>query len=185
MTSIPITWIKPPPLRVKLNSDGSCSNGQSGGGGIIRDQKGDFIFAYSIPLGNGTSNMAEAKALLNGLQWCASKGIEMAIGETDSLLLSKTVKREWKPLWKISNQVQEIQKMIEDHKFSIVHCFREANKPADALASLSHKIEEIKVFTLFSNLLSNIRGLINMDKWSLPSFKQIKIKPSHFVYDPP
>ncbi|KAH0676898.1 hypothetical protein KY285_024699 [Solanum tuberosum] len=97
MTSIPITWIKPPPLRVKLNSDGSCFNGQSGGGGVIRDQKGDFIFAYSIPLSNGTSNTAEAETLLYGLQWCASKGIEMAIGETDSLLLSKTVKREWKP----------------------------------------------------------------------------------------
>ncbi|KAH0690823.1 hypothetical protein KY289_018181 [Solanum tuberosum] len=160
-----LTWIKPPPLRVKLNSDGSCSNGQSGGGGIIRDQKGDFIFAYSIPLGNGTSNTAEAEALLYGLQWCASKGIEMAIGETDSLLF-------------IQNCKKRVETPLENQQ-------TEANKPADALASLSHKIEEIKVFTLFSNLPSNIRGLINMDKWSLPSFRQIKIKPSHFVYDPP
>uniref|UniRef100_A0A3Q7JWC0 RNase H type-1 domain-containing protein n=1 Tax=Solanum lycopersicum TaxID=4081 RepID=A0A3Q7JWC0_SOLLC len=122
---IPITWIIPPPLRVKLNSDGSCCNGQSRGEGIIRDQEGDFIFAYSIPLGNGTSNTAEAETLLYGLQWCARKGLEIVIGETNSLLLTKSVKREWKPPWKISNQVREIQKIIEDHKFNTVHCFGE------------------------------------------------------------
>lgn len=55
---------------VKLNSDGSCRQGQSGGGDgrLIRNNKGMINFANSIPLGEGTSNIAEAAALLFGLK---------------------------------------------------------------------------------------------------------------------
>lgn len=86
ITTISVTWIKPPALKVKLNSDGSCLNGHCGGGGIIRDQQGNFIVAYSISLGNGTSNTAEAEAMLFGLKWCAGNGLDMA------LLLTKCIK---------------------------------------------------------------------------------------------
>jgi len=93
-TSIPVAWIKPPPFRVKLNSDGSCVEGQCGGGGIIRDQEGNFIFAYTISLGARTSNIAEAEAMIFGLKWCDGKGFDMAMGETDSLLLAKCSRKE-------------------------------------------------------------------------------------------
>ncbi|KAH0701790.1 hypothetical protein KY285_016068 [Solanum tuberosum] len=72
--SNPVKWIKPPARTFKLNSDGSCLQGSCGGGGLIRDSFGHTIFAYSINLGPGTSNMAEAAALLYGLKWCADKG---------------------------------------------------------------------------------------------------------------
>ncbi|KAH0709141.1 hypothetical protein KY284_010568 [Solanum tuberosum] len=62
-------WIKPPLLFVKLNSDGRCRDGICGGGGVVRDSMGALIMAYSIPLGAGTSNWAEAKAMLFGLKW--------------------------------------------------------------------------------------------------------------------
>ncbi|KAH0769665.1 hypothetical protein KY290_013646 [Solanum tuberosum] len=51
------------------------------------------------------------------------------------------------------------------------HCFREANKPAEKLASLSHGAE--------------VRGLINMDRWEFPSFRMKPVKPSYLVYEPP
>lgn len=65
-----VRWIKPPLLFVKLNSDGRCRDGICGGGGVVRDSMGALIMAYSIPLGAGTSNWAEAKAMLFGLKWC-------------------------------------------------------------------------------------------------------------------
>lgn len=73
--SNPVKWIKPPARTFKLNSDGSFLQGSCGGGGLIRDSFGHTIFAYSINLGLGTSNMAEAAALLYGLKWCADKGL--------------------------------------------------------------------------------------------------------------
>lgn len=95
----------------------------------------------------------------------------MAIGETDSLILAKCSRKEWKPPSKIYNQIKEILKMIEDHDFNINHYFREANRPADRLAVLSHKVAGVKTFNLFCELPSNIRGLVHTDKWSLPTFK--------------
>ncbi|XP_009766745.1 uncharacterized protein [Nicotiana sylvestris] len=184
-SNITVRWLRPPAQIVKLNSDGSCSNEQCGGGGIIRNQEGKFIMAYFIPLGEGTSNYAEAEALLFGLKWCVDKDLKMAIGESDSLLIVKCVKREWKPPWNISKQIKEIQKMIEDHNFNINHCFREANRPADSLATLSHRIEGNMIFNIFSDLPNHIKGLVNMDKWGLPTFRIKHTKPSNIIYNPP
>ncbi|XP_070029287.1 uncharacterized protein [Nicotiana sylvestris] len=41
-------WNKPPAFFVKLNSDGSCKNGLCGGGGVIRDNLGCLIVAFTI-----------------------------------------------------------------------------------------------------------------------------------------
>uniref|UniRef100_A0A3Q7IX10 RNase H type-1 domain-containing protein n=1 Tax=Solanum lycopersicum TaxID=4081 RepID=A0A3Q7IX10_SOLLC len=68
-----VRWIKPPLLFVKLNSDGRCRDGICGGGGVVRDSMGALIMAYSIPLGAGTSNWAEAKAMLFGLKCCIER----------------------------------------------------------------------------------------------------------------
>lgn len=58
----------------------------------MRDHQGKFVFAYSISMGQGTSNLAEAEAMLFGLKWCANKGIPTIIGETESMLLAKCIK---------------------------------------------------------------------------------------------
>ncbi|KAH0676527.1 hypothetical protein KY285_024328 [Solanum tuberosum] len=78
---------------VKLNSDGRCRDGICGGGGVVRDSMGALIMAYSIPLGAGTSNWAEAKAMLFGLKWCIERRYRLVIGETYSLLLSSCTSR--------------------------------------------------------------------------------------------
>ncbi|XP_075098808.1 uncharacterized protein LOC142175727 [Nicotiana tabacum] len=88
---IMVKWLKPPPVFMKLNSDGSCLDGNCGGGGIVRGSDGCLIMAYSLPLGQGTSNTAEASALLYGLKWCINNGFNSIIGETDSLILQNSV----------------------------------------------------------------------------------------------
>ncbi|KAK4339966.1 hypothetical protein RND71_041428 [Anisodus tanguticus] len=100
-----VKWIKPSSQTVKLNRDGSCTQGMCGGGGIVRNNQGRVIFAYSIPLVPGTSNIAEAAAMLFGLKWCATNGFKSALGETDSLLITNYIRREWKMPWKISNYI--------------------------------------------------------------------------------
>nr|XP_009618786.1 uncharacterized protein LOC104110923 [Nicotiana tomentosiformis] len=54
--SIIVKWTRPTPQFVKLNSDGSCKDGNYGGGGVIRDKYGYLVLAYSLPLGTDTSN---------------------------------------------------------------------------------------------------------------------------------
>ena len=53
----------------KLNTDGSAlqNSGKVGGGGILRDHQGIFIYAFSISLGFGTNNFSEIKVPLHGL----------------------------------------------------------------------------------------------------------------------
>ncbi|XP_059277795.1 uncharacterized protein LOC132031972 [Lycium ferocissimum] len=86
-----VKWIPPPPSFIKLNSDGSCRGELCGGGGVIRNDKGKLIQAYSMNLGKGTSNCAEAKALQHGTEWCISEGWRKIIVESDSLLVVQAI----------------------------------------------------------------------------------------------
>ncbi|KAH0769685.1 hypothetical protein KY290_013666 [Solanum tuberosum] len=165
-----VKWLKPPRNFIKLNSDGSCVQRSCGGGGLIRDNQGNMMFAYSLGLGQGTSNMAEARALLYGLKWCVSRGYDRVWGETDSLLLVKCINGEWRTPWRLDKLIQEAHQIVESHGFIISHCFREASKPADILASRSYSVDAIHEFNSFSDLSREVRGLINTNRWELPSF---------------
>ncbi|XP_059306503.1 uncharacterized protein LOC132057945 [Lycium ferocissimum] len=183
--TIQVKWIKPQLESVKLNSDGSCLNREYGGGGTVRDPTRRVIFAYAIPLGKGTSNMEKEAAMLFGLVWCSRNGNTIVWGETDSLLLTKCINREWKPPWNIANYIESIQKPVEENEFIITHCYREANKPADKLAAISHASDVIQIFNSFSEISTSVRGLINMDRWNPPSFRIKEIKDRNLVYDHP
>ncbi|WMV19692.1 hypothetical protein MTR67_013077 [Solanum verrucosum] len=100
-TSFPIKWIRPSSPFVKMNSDGTCVRNSSGGGGIVRDSNGNCIMAFILPLGNGTSNTAEASAFLFGLKWCIDNGYNNITGETDSLLLQNCIQKFWSSPWRI------------------------------------------------------------------------------------
>lgn len=56
-----IKWSHPPWPSLKLNTDGACKiNGDSGGGGIIRDNRGNSLLAFSHYYGKSNSLIAEA-----------------------------------------------------------------------------------------------------------------------------
>ncbi|XP_059292579.1 uncharacterized protein LOC132046049 [Lycium ferocissimum] len=139
--SVAVKWIKPPLLFVKLNSDGSGVGSSSGGGGVVRDSMGNFIMSFILPLGIGTSNTAEANAFLFGLKWCIDNGYNLIIAETDSLLLRNCISESLVTPWRIKETVEEIRKLVLRHDIIVKHCFREANKVADKLASMSHDTE--------------------------------------------
>uniref|UniRef100_M1DB34 Retrotransposon protein, unclassified n=1 Tax=Solanum tuberosum TaxID=4113 RepID=M1DB34_SOLTU len=59
-----VSWSRPPPRLVKLNTDGSAlgNPGRIGAEGILRDCNGDLIHAFASPLGVGTNNQDELEA---------------------------------------------------------------------------------------------------------------------------
>ncbi|XP_059310568.1 uncharacterized protein LOC132061909 [Lycium ferocissimum] len=58
---IPVCWLKPAPMLLKLNTDGSLmsSTNKAGGGGILRDHQRNLIMAFSVSMIYCSNNMAE------------------------------------------------------------------------------------------------------------------------------
>ncbi|KAF6141065.1 hypothetical protein GIB67_006510 [Kingdonia uniflora] len=56
----------------KLNTDGSSilNPGPCGGGGVVRDWVGNFVYGYTMSFGEGTNTITEVLALLYGLKAC-------------------------------------------------------------------------------------------------------------------
>ncbi|XP_075084722.1 uncharacterized protein LOC142167977 [Nicotiana tabacum] len=184
-STILVNWIKPPPLYVKLNTDGSCIHGTCGGGGVVRDALGRFIMAFTMPLRQGTSNSAEASLFLFGLEWCIRMGYNLVIGETESMLLQNCINNTVSIPWILEETVKNIKKIMEDHGVQTRQCFTQANQVADRLASLSHTTYEVHIYTHFNSLPRDIRGFLNTDRWQLPSFRVKKRKPGGLIYEPP
>ncbi|XP_075086341.1 uncharacterized protein LOC142169044 [Nicotiana tabacum] len=84
----PVRWIKPALGWIKINSDGSFirTSRKAGIGGIARDNSGDFVFAFSIPIQANSSSQAEATTVRFGIEWCTQQGYSNIHVETDSLM---------------------------------------------------------------------------------------------------
>jgi len=169
-----VKWSKPSTSFVKLNSDGSCKNNLCGGGGVIRDCEGRLLFAYSLNLGEGTSNWAEAMALLYGIRWCINNEYEFILAESDSKLLVNCVNDQNSTPWKMQKEVEELKAHMENTSYILRHCYREANKVADKLASLCHTNQQSTMFTTFAELPRRIKGLMTMDRWNMANFRTIR-----------
>lgn len=136
-----VKWIRPPMGWIKLNTDGSHNSVDSiGAGGIIRDSNGKIMMAFAKYLGIGSSNLAEAKAIIYGLQWCISHRFQSIILESDSLIIVNMIKGKSNTAWQLQNSIDAITQMLSQTTNIVQHCYREANQVADALAKWS--IEE-------------------------------------------
>lgn len=65
-----INWVSPPLGKIKLNIDG-CSKGDPGqacAGGILRNEKGEWILGFVVNLGVTTVTQAELRALWVGIR---------------------------------------------------------------------------------------------------------------------
>ncbi|KAK6777571.1 hypothetical protein RDI58_024289 [Solanum bulbocastanum] len=141
--SIWVKWNRPELLCVKINSDGSCLEGQCGGGGIIRD-----------------NDESDSKVLVDSVNNCHSTP------------------------WRIMDDVNEIIRLKELAGFSMVQCFREANKVADKLANLSHGISQNQMFQSYEELPLKVKGLLRLDRLGLPNLRTTNKKKAEITYDP-
>ncbi|KAK4717973.1 hypothetical protein R3W88_016311 [Solanum pinnatisectum] len=173
-----IIWKTPPPKKYKLNTDGSALHnpGKIGGGGILRDDQGDIIYAFAIPLGEGTNNQAEVQAASYGLNWCIQHGYTNIILEVDSELLIKWLKQNSSPPWRIQRFVQELQTLVNHCEFlQCVHTYREANSTADFLSKQSHRQDIIQHYYTCNQLPNVARGSYILEKMGVQSFRRKRL----------
>lgn len=126
-----------PQLKYDMYVDGACQGnpGESGIGVIIC--QGDHIIKnISQHIGITTNNVAEYMALIYGLQEALIKNIRSIHINTDSELLYKQIKGEYKvkdeTLKMLNTLVRHLWSGFE--KIDIINIPREKNKGADKLA---------------------------------------------------
>ena len=116
---------------------GSRGNPGPAGYGVHIERADGTIVELKEQVGVATNNVAEYRGLLAALAWAASHGIAQLHVRSDSLLLVKQMRGEYKvkhaglrPLWQ---EARDLAKQIREVQFE--HVRREFNKDADRLAN--------------------------------------------------
>ncbi|OGX32694.1 MAG: hypothetical protein A3F87_04440 [Omnitrophica WOR_2 bacterium RIFCSPLOWO2_12_FULL_51_24] len=125
--------------RLTIFTDGACHGnpGPSGVGVVICDEKGATVKNLSEYIGETTNNVAEYMALIYGLQEALILRADEVIINTDSELLAKQLKKEYK----IKDADLKILYRQAGHllggfvKYEVKHIDRSDNKGADKLAN--------------------------------------------------
>jgi ribonuclease HI len=111
--------------------------GPSGYGAVIEDPNGKVVARLSEFLGRQTNNFAEYKGLLSVLTWAHEHGARRLRVVSDSELMVKQMKGQYKvaspglrPLWE---EAKHLAGRLE--RFEMRHTLRGGNKEADQLAN--------------------------------------------------
>ncbi|XP_070045233.1 uncharacterized protein [Nicotiana tomentosiformis] len=146
------TWQLPRERWYKCNTGGASKGnpGPSSLGFCVRDDAGDLIYARSVNLDETTNVVAEAKAILQGLEYCYANSLHPLILETDCLLLKKIIEREWEPHWCVMAEVQKIQELRDHFNVIFQHVYREGNTLADYIANIAFSFARTTHFYSFT-----------------------------------
>ena len=117
---------------------GSRSNpGPSGYGAVIEDPQGQVVARLSQFLGIQTNNYAEYSGLLAVLEWAIANGAKSLRVVSDSELMVKQMKGQYKVkspgLRPLSEEAKRRAARLD--RFEIRHTLRGGNKEADRLAN--------------------------------------------------
>lgn len=176
---VSIRWEKSCSGWFKLNTDGSSLRNPhlAGGGGLIRDDNGDWVVGFARKIGIASSFMAKLWALQDGLLLCLQTHAQAVIVEMDSKVIVDT----FSTYVETSNTVSAI---MEDCKHLVAqipqvrfnHVYREVNKCADFLAKLGASLDvDFNVFScppvdLFNLWEAHARGLFCNRMCPAPAF---------------
>ena len=161
---------------MKLNSDGCCKGnpGNGGGGSILRDDTGQVIFAHADFYDDTTNYIAEAKALLQGLHICKTRGMDHIDIEVDSLMLQQIICRRIATPWAIAYEIRQIETILRQIDYSISHVYRENNRAADFLANWGFKVRKFVVLQ-HMNIPRKLVGIVRIDRSGLKSVRVPKM----------
>ncbi|MCE5218994.1 ribonuclease HI family protein [bacterium] len=127
-----------------IYTDGAClkNPGPAGAGFVIYDQKGTPLTEGSIPLGQGTNNIAEYSAVIAALEAAHSLSLTHLVIRSDSELLVKQMNGQYRvkdaQLRRLHLQVREL--MPRFGKVVFEHIRRMHNERADELAGEAAKV---------------------------------------------
>ncbi|KAL0462889.1 UNVERIFIED_CONTAM: putative ribonuclease H protein [Sesamum latifolium] len=170
-----VTWLKPEPEWMKLNTDGA-SRGNPGvavAGGLLRNHKGEVLWAFFEPLGTTTNTVAELQALFRGLQISLEKGFPRVWIELDALNTIHLLSAQFKGVWHLQVLLQKIKKLLLCLETKVTHIYREGNQAADYYANLPCSANH---FTLLSKEQINALLTLGFHKLRTPSFTHLCVE---------
>ena len=147
-----------------LNIDGSATGNSSiaGGGGLIRDENGEWVTGFARRIGSTNSFLAELWALRDGLQLCLQANAHAVIIEVDAKAIVDAFNSPTSHDAFVSPIMEDCRLMasrIPQRRFR--HIYREANKCADFLARLGLLLDS--EFVVFSSPPVDLASLLEAD----------------------
>jgi len=127
------------PLAWRANIDGGSRGnpGPASYGVVIRDPRGEIVARLKKYIGRTTNNVAEYYGLIAALDYAQSNNIRALRVESDSELLVKQMRGQYKvksaDLKPLYERARKISQAIP--AFRIDHVYREQNREADLLAN--------------------------------------------------
>jgi ribonuclease HI len=128
---------RPQPYRANIDGGSRGNPGPASYGVVIRDPRGEIVTKLKKYIGRMTNNVAEYYGLIAALDYAQAKGVRALRVESDSELLVKQMRGQYKV------KSEDLQPLFERAKkmsqsfdsFRIEHVYREQNREADALAN--------------------------------------------------
>jgi len=123
----------------QANVDGGSRGnpGPAAYGVVVRDPRGDIVARLKKYIGNNTNNVAEYFGLIAALDYAQNHGIRALRVESDSELMVKQMRGQYKvksgELKPLFERAKKMSQTFES--FRINHIYREQNKEADALVN--------------------------------------------------
>src|SRR3984893_2013406 len=130
---------KPRAAAFQANIDGGSRGnpGPASYGVVVRNERGDIVAKLKKYIGRMTNNVAEYYGLIAALDYMQSQGIKALRIESDSELLVKQMRGQYKvrspELQPLFERARKMAAALES--FRIDHVYREQNREADALAN--------------------------------------------------
>ena len=130
---------KPVSAAYRANIDGGSRGnpGPASYGVVIRDPRGEIVAKLKKYIGRMTNNVAEYYGLIATLDYAQSHGVRAIRIESDSELLVKQMRGQYKvkstDLQPLFERARKMSQTFES--FRIDHVYREQNREADTLAN--------------------------------------------------
>jgi ribonuclease HI len=123
--------------RVNIDGGSRGNPGPAAYGVLIRDGRGEIVAKLKKYIGRFTNNVAEYYGLIAAMDYAQSHGIRALRVESDSELLVKQMRGQYKvksaDLQPLFERAQKMSKAFDS--FRIDHVYREQNREADGLAN--------------------------------------------------
>ncbi|KAF3658030.1 hypothetical protein FXO38_13424 [Capsicum annuum] len=126
-----------------------------------------------------SNNLAEVKAILQGIKICISMRLSNVIIEDDSQIIIDMINNKMKPPRQIYYIIDNIIQLSSKVNFIFVHTYREGNKLADLLANYGESIPDNIIMNSVNRLPDSVKAFLNLEKLGIPNFR-FKTKSDHF-----
>jgi ribonuclease HI len=181
-----------PAAAYRANIDGGSRGnpGPASYGVVIRDPRGEVIAKLKKYIGRMTNNVAEYYGLIAALDYAQSHGIRVLRVESDSELLVRQMRGQYKvKSVELRPLFERARKMAQTFaSFKIEHVYREQNAEADALAnealdetsgspSPRHNSAEVRTQAQPRKVRALVRNgtLVPADPLNLPEGSEVEI----------